>query len=140
MVDTTELMKALDNETNEKLMNMTTKKITEMNYNILKELHLGKENTLNYLKKLKGYKYVDEIEDIRYGGFLRWIPISDPSNLPLHNCGVVCDIKITDEGIFIVCKNFMHRHYTIKMDECLIFQKLTSQELVLLSALDHLSE
>ena len=140
MVDTNELMKALDNENNEKIMNMTTKKITELNYNILKELHLSKEYTLNYLKKLKGYKYVDEIEDIRYGGFLRWIPILDPSNLPLQNCGVVCDIKITDQGILIACKNFMHRHYTIKMDECLIFQKLTNQEQVLLSALDHLSK
>ena len=38
----------------------------------------------------------------------------------------------------IVCKNFMHRHYTFKMDECLVFQKLTDQEKILLSALDHL--
>jgi hypothetical protein len=32
----------------------------------------------------------------------------------------------------------MHRHYTFKMDEVLIFQKLTGQEMVILSALDHL--
>lgn len=139
-VDTNELMKAIDNEENEKLLNMTTKKIMQMNLDILKELHLGKEVTVDYLKKLKGYRYVDEIEDVKYGGFIRWIPITDPSHLPLHYCGVVCDIKITDEGVFIVCKNFMHRHYTFKMDECLIFQKLTNQEKILLSALDHLNE
>jgi hypothetical protein len=135
-----ELMKALENEENEKLLNMTTRKITQMNLDILKELHLGREVTIDYLKKLKGYRYVDEIEDIKYGGFIRWIPITDPAYLPLHYCGVICDIKITDDGVFIVCKNFMHRHYTFKMDECLIFQKLTNQEKILLSALDHLNE
>ena len=34
----------------------------------------------------------------------------------------------------------MHRHYTFKMDECLIFQKITSQEQLIIYALDHLEE
>jgi hypothetical protein len=34
----------------------------------------------------------------------------------------------------------MHRHYRFKMDECLIFQKLSSQEMIILSALDHLDK
>jgi len=51
---------------------------------------------------------------------------------------MICDIKITDNGVLITCKNFMHRHYTFKMDECLIFQKLTTQEKVIIHALDHL--
>ncbi len=119
-------------------MNLTTKKILEMNYKILKELHLDKETTLAYLKKLKEYRYIDEIKDLRYGGFIKWIPIIDPTNIPLHYSGIICDIKITDDGVLIVCKNFMHRHYTFKMDECLIFQKLSQQEQIILSALDHL--
>jgi hypothetical protein len=32
------------------------------------------------------------------------------------------------------------RHFQLSMDKNLIFQKLTDQELVLLSALDHLSK
>ena len=108
--------------------------------NILKELHLDKETTLNYLKKLKEYRYIDEINDLKHGSFIKWIPITDPSYLPLHHCGMICEIKITDNGVFITCKNFMHRHYTFKMDECLIFQKLTSQEKVIIYALDHLEQ
>ena len=134
------LMYALDNENNESIINLTSKKILEMNLNILKELHLDKNKTLEYLKKLKGYRYVDEISDIKYGSFIRWIPITDPTNLHLNYCGMVCDIKITDNGIIITCKNFMHRHYTFKMDECLIFQKITSQEQIIISALDHLDK
>jgi hypothetical protein len=139
-MDVNKLMYALDNDNNESIMNLTTNKIMEMNLNILKELHLEKSITLNYLKKLKGYKYIDEINDLKYGAFIKWIPIIDPNYLPLHYCGIICDIKITDNGVIIIAKNFMHRHYSFKMDECLIFQKLSTQELVILSALDHLDK
>jgi hypothetical protein len=111
-----------------------------MIFSILKELHLDRETMINYFKKLKGYKYVDELNDLKYGGFIRWIPITDPAHLPLNQCGIICDIIISDDGVYIVCKNFMHRHYRFKMDECLIFQKLSAQEMVILSALDHLNE
>ena len=132
------LMYALDNDDNESIMNLTTKKIMEMNLNILKGLHLPREITLNYIKKLKGYRYIDEMIDLKHGSFIKWIPIIDPTYLPLHYCGIICEIKIADDGVLIKCKNFMHRHYTFKMDECLIFQKLTNQEQIIINALDHL--
>ena len=139
-MDVNKLLSALDNENNESIMNLTSKKIFEMNYNIIKELHLDKPTTIEYLKKLKGYRYVDELNDLKHGGFIRWIPITDPTYLPLNYCGMICDIKITDNGVLITCKNFMHRHYTFKMDECLIFQKLTTQEKIIINALDHLDK
>ena len=64
-MDVNKLMNALDNDNNESIINLTTKKIMEINLNILKELHLQKEYTLDYLKKLKGYRYVDEINELR---------------------------------------------------------------------------
>lgn len=137
-MDVNKLMYALDNETNENILHLTTTKILEQNLNILKELHLERDVTLNYLKKLKGYKYVDELNELKYGSFIKWIPIIDPNYLPLHYCGIICEIKIIDDGVLITCKNFMHRHYTFKMDECLIFQKLSTQELIIINALDHL--
>jgi hypothetical protein len=139
-LDIDKLEKALDNNSNESIINFTTEKIREMNWRIIQELKLDKPLALEYLGKLKGYKYVDELTDLKHGGFVRWIPIIDPDNLPLNQCGIVCDIKIADEGVFITCKNFMHRHYNFKMDDVIIFQKLTSQELVILSALDHLKD
>ena len=137
-MDTNKLLNALDNDTNESIMNLSTQKIMELTLKIIKELHLPRETSLNYLKKLKGYRYIDELSDLKHGSFIRWIPITNPEYLPLHNCAMICEIKIMDDGVLIACKNFMHRHYTFKMDECLIFQKLTNQELIILSALDHL--
>jgi hypothetical protein len=134
------LLKALENDDNESLMNLTNKKIKEINISILKELQLPQDVMRDYIKKLNGYRYIDEVKDIKYGGFIKWIPIQDPSYLPLNSGGIISEIKITNDGLILVYKNFMHKYYQIKMDECLIFQKLSNQEQVLLSALDHLEK
>jgi hypothetical protein len=141
-MDVQKLLKALDDKTNETLLNFTTDKIKEMNLNILKELHLSKQDTLELLKKLRDYKYVDEMNELKYGAYIRWIPIEDPTNIYLTKGALFCEMKITDDGVFCICKNFGYnrRHFQISIDKNLIFQKLTDQELVLLSALDHLSK
>ena len=136
------LLKALDDDSNETLLNFTTDKIRDMNLNILKELHLSKQDTLELLKKLRDYKYVDEMNELKYGAYIRWIPIEDPTSIHLTKGALFCEMKITDDGVFCVCNNygFKSRHFQISIDKNLIFQKLTDQELVLLSALDHLSK
>ena len=141
-MDVQKLLKALDDETNETLLNFTTDKIKEMNLNILKELHLSKKDTLELLQKLRDYKYVDEMNELKYGAYVRWISIEDPTNIQLTKGALFCEMKITDDGVFCVCKNFgfKSRHFQISIDKNLLFQKLTEQELVLLSALDHLSK
>ena len=138
-MDTNKLLKALDDESNENLLNFTTKKLKEMILNILKELHLSRKETLDMMGKLKNYKYVDEMNDLKYGTYIRWITISDPEDIDLKKGAIFCEMKITDDGVFLVCKGFGNRHFQIKMDENLVFQRLTDQEQVLLSALDHLS-
>lgn len=141
-MDVNKLLQALDNESNENLLNFTSDKLREMNTKIIKELELPKKETLDILHKLKDYKYVDEMNDLKYGTYIRWIPIEDPTNIHLTKGAIFCEIKITDDGVFCVCKNFGYnmRFFQIGLDNNLIFQRLTSQELVLLSALDHLSK
>lgn len=138
--DISKLLQATESESNDNLIHLTTLKIQELNLSILQELKLKKKDTLAILKKLNGYKYVDELKEMKHGRFIRWVPLKDPDNLYLIKGGIICDVKAKDDGMYIVCKNFMHRHFQFKMDECLIFQKLTSQEQVLLTALDHLEE
>lgn len=133
------LTKALEDNSNESLLNLTSDKIRAMNISILKELSLSNKQTLDLSNKLRDYKYVDEMSDLKYGTYMRWISLKDTSNVTLARGAIFCEVKITDEGVFIVCKNFGSSYFQIKMDEYLIFRKLTDQELVLLSALDHLS-
>jgi len=141
-MDTQKLLKALDDDTNESLMNFTTKKLREMILKILKELQLSRNETLELMNKLKGYKYVDEMKDLKYGTYLRWIPINDPEDIHLTKGALFCEMNVKVDGVYIICKNYGYsrKHFQIKLDENLIFQKLTEQELVLLSALDHLSK
>jgi hypothetical protein len=141
-MDVNKLLKALDDETNENLLDFTSQKMKEMNLKIIKELHLPRDETLDIMKKLRDYKYVDEMSDLKYGTYIRWICIEDHKKISLVKGAIFCEMKITDDGVFLVCKNYGYnsRHFQIKMDTCLIFQKLTDQEQILLSALDHLAK
>jgi hypothetical protein len=141
-MDVNKLLQALDDEKNDSLFDFTSEKMREMNYQIIKELELSQKDTIEFLNKLKDYKYVDEMNDLKYGTYIRWIPIEDPTNIHLTKGAIFCEMKITDEGVMCICKNFGYssRYFQIVMDKNLIFQRLTSQELVLLSALDHLAK
>ena len=138
-MDVNNLLKALDNENNNKFLKLNNAKIKAMKIDILKELQLPKEEALTILNKLKEYMYIDEMNDLRKGGFIRWIPLKDPDEIYLTNGAILSEINVTDNGVLLNCKNFAKKHYQIKLDECLVFQKLSDQEKVLLCALDALS-
>ena len=143
MTDISELLnKAIDDANNDCLLGLTTVKIKEMNLKVINELGLIKEDALGILRKLVDYKYVDEMDDLKYGTYIRWIKLDNPEDLNLTKGAIFSDIKITDRGVNLICKNFgnQRKRFMIQMNDCLIFRKLTNQELVLLSALDHLSD
>ena len=121
-MDAEKLAQALDNEENEHLCNLTTKIITQLKLDILNELELTRDTILDYMKKLKLYKYIDELNELKYGAFIRWIPLTDPDNLYLTAGGIICDIKITDTGISIICKNFANKHYQINWSRTTYFK------------------
>jgi len=131
------LREAIENERNSSVLGLTTKKIQRNVLQALKALPLSRDEKANYFQKLNGYLLIDELKDIRCGAFVKWIPLNDDEPV-LNNGGMVCDIRISDNGVTLVCKTFRHRYYQIRMDDSLVFQKLSDQERVLLSALDHL--
>ena len=134
------LLKSLDNENNSSMNNLSSKKIKSMKNDYLQQLQLSREKLKEYHTKLKEYRYVDDLSDIQYGRYIRWINLKDPTNISLTQGGIIIDIKICEGGIQVVCKNFRNKKFQIKIDECFIFQKLTDQEKIILSALDYLNE
>jgi hypothetical protein len=126
----------LDDESYSFLYKLTTRKIKAMNLKMLQELKLE-----GLIGKLTNYIYVDELNELRYGTYMRWVKLNDPENLVLTRGALFCDTKITEDGVFLICKNVNSPiHFQIKLDECLLFRKLTDQELVLLAAIDHVSK
>ena len=130
-MDSDKLLKALENDNNENVFNYTTENIFKINKDILGNLNLSRSDMIKYLKILKHYVF-------KYGSYLKWISLKNPDNIILTNGAFFCNIKITNNGVYIICKNFMNRYFQIKMDECLLFQKLSDQEKIILNALDHL--
>lgn len=140
-MDVQQLLKALDNEDNSHLLDLTNEKIQNIKFDILKELGFSREKLLETMEKLEEYRYIDGMNELKYGSYIRWISIVDPNpkKLVLTKGAIFCDLKVTDDGVFIVYKNFYNNYYQIKIDECLVFQKMSEQEQVLLSALDHIA-
>lgn len=132
--------KAINNENNELLMNLTFDKIDKKKREILEELQLSKDETKKILKKLEDYRYVEEIQELQIGNYIRWINLNDPDNLELSNGAILSEIKVED-NIILVLKNLISRKFfQIIMDENFIFQKLSDQERVILYVLDHLDK
>ena len=107
---------------------------------MLKQINLDKKQFKEMLNKLKNYRYIDELPDLKYGAFIRWISLKNPEIIKLSNGGLVMEIKIELSGIKIVCKNNMNRIFNVNMSENFIFQKLTDQEKIILYAIDCLSK
>lgn len=139
-LDVDKLLNALENENNESLLDLNKEKISNMKNDILQKLNIKNDKLKLFHKKLKLYRYVDNVEDINYGSFIRWISLKTPNDIKLTNGGIVCDMKKKDESIYIICKNSLNRFFTLTLEENIIFQKLTNQEEVILSAMNYLNK
>lgn len=139
-MDSDYLLKALDNENNTGIEQLSSKKMKAMKNDYLQQLQLPREKLKDFHTKLKDYRFVDDLTNIQYGRYIRWINLKNPENIKLTNGGVIIDIKIEGDGIYLLCKNFRNGRMQIKIDECFIFQKLTDQEKTIISALDYLEK
>jgi len=138
--DVNKILNALENETNASIMELTSKKICAQRNNMLQQLQLPKNKLKLFNKKLKHYRYCSDLKDLQYGYYIRWIRLTNPDIIHLTNGGIVCDIKIINNAIHIICKNNYNHIFQIKFDECLIFQKITPQENVILGVLNYLEK
>jgi|TARA_B110000093_G_scaffold108427_1_gene116482 hypothetical protein len=134
------LIKSLDNENNVGIENLSTRKIKSLKNDYLQQLQLSRDDLKNYHSKLKEYRFVDDLTNIQYGRYIRWISLKNPEKLCLTTGGVIIDIQLLEDGIYILCKNFRNKRMKIKIDECFIFQKLTDQEKTIIAALDYLEK
>ena len=136
-LDISSLLKALDNDNNENIMELDLDKIQKMKHNILSELDLTDDKYNSMMNSLREYKYIDEIPDLDYGHYIRWISLKNPANIKLTNGGILCDIKVNDQ-VSLLCKNKLNHFFQIKLDECLVFQKLSEQEKIILNVINYL--
>ena len=126
---------SLNNNNNKNISKLTFDTINKEKGLIINELNLLKKNTNELLKKLKDYQYIDEYPQLIEGRYIRWINITNPDHIKLTNGGILCEIKIND-SISLLMKNKNNVFFQIKLDENLVFQRLTNQEKIILYAID----
>ena len=135
-----ELEAALEKETNKGILELTSAKIKKDKNDILQRLQLPRDMLKEYHASLKHYRYIDSLDDVILGNFIRWINLSDPERIKLTNGAFVTDFKQTPSTIYIVCKNHFGRFFNIDINKCLLFQKLNDQEETLLAVINYLEK
>jgi hypothetical protein len=158
-MDIQALDKALENEENASIMQTSHSEIKKKKNDILQKLQLKGTVLKRMHATLIGYKYIDNIDDLIIGRYVRWISLKRPDHISLTNGAHVCNIDIQynaqnddddddndddnqDEDneykIRIRCKvvrNGRPSFFNLNFDENLVFQKITEQEWIILDAL-----
>jgi len=120
---------------NDYLEGKTTNAICNEIFNSLSGI-TSVETRMRFCKKLAGYRHIEHLCDLRTGRFCRWI--HQGNDQVLQTGGIAVNIKIEDD-VQIVCKIYGRRGYvTCRLNECIVFQKLTEEENLILLANEYL--
>ena len=141
-------------ENNPSFQRLNSKKLTEEKEKILTQV-FGETNSVKKReerKKLEHYRYVDDLSEFKYGGFIRWYnltdltkgdddtsdEIGDVKKLKLQSGAFFTDVQFTNDGTRILLRSHNRRFMKLDFDTCVTFQKLSHQELLLLQVFDAL--
>ena len=145
-INVDELLKSIESDKLLSVSKLTYDKINTIKYNVLTRIGLEDDELESMLLKLSDYRYVEELQDIHHGAFVRYIPLvskkknNNDDEIVLKAGGFICDIKILGTGVQLLCRNHFRRMFQLRLDEVLLFQKLTKQEEVILSVFDYLNK
>ena len=141
-LDPEELLRELAKDKNNYIEEKTTADIlNEMKQSIEDEFGalLSKTDITNMLKRLVGYRTVDELDAIHIGQYTRWIQ-KYQDDVKLTNGGILLNIIFTVEGINLTIRLWNNRVMQVRFDDCLIFQKLSFGEQLILMASDYVNK
>lgn len=134
-----DIVKELDDKN---LIFMTTGKIKEIKNNVLQKLYLSREELLSYHKKLEDYIYIDELQEMTIGSYIRWFDLQEKNrdNIKLQKGAFISDFNKGQDEINIVCKSITNKYFSVPMNKCIIFKKLSMNEKVLIRIIDHINK
>ncbi len=149
------LDRTIDNPRNEYVLQHSAAEWRAEVQTALRDLLLPRDTVREWMRKLKGYRYVREPHEMREGGYLRWVMMADdavPRNngndgrsnarLSLAKGAIFCYLRTNEEGEPIcVCRNFgvgsaTTKHFEVPFHDTFFFQRFSDQEWLLLQALE----
>lgn len=125
-LDVPALLAAAENVSSDFLNTHSLSTISQDNLNAIQSTGIIGEQLQNITNKLVEFYHIDYIYQIHKGKHVRWL-----RNGQLTNGGIVVDIKFLDTGTHILCK-CRQRFIQYKFDECITFQRLSTDEMMIL--------
>ena len=142
-LDVNAILAAMTKEDNSTIATMTFKQIEDRRCEILSSLDLPTDKYDVFCKKLQMYRVIERPQDLRHGQLLRWIPLRSLSQNPyLTLGGTIFNIKqnITEGLHQVTIRNVKGFVYQIKFELNVMFQRLSKEELLILRAVDYVSD
>ena len=136
-LDIDHLQTILNLDIHNNLIDTNLSLIAKEKNDILQRLNLERDSLKSIHSKLKTYRYIDSLTDLKSGYYIRWINIHDAK---LRKGGFFLDVKLLDNGCHVICKTFQNRIIQISLEENVLFQKLSSDELIILKAIELLKK
>lgn len=133
-----ELGQMLNDMDDKKLIHLNSSIIKEAKNNILQKMGFDRNELKHYHKVLKDYRFVDELDELSLGHHIRWFNLTKVNELKLYNGAILVNIDYINNNVYLVCKNYKNKMFSIKMNEIILFQKFNAQELVLIKILDYI--
>lgn len=137
-LDIESLLTSVENVKNDYLENKTLRIVIEDIFNAINTLSCNLEEKQQLCEKLTGYRIVDRLDELHKGKHIRWI--RNVENPVLTNGGIVTNIQFLDKGVYVTTMNAIKRFMKIKLDDCLVFQKMTIDEQLILMAYEHMDK
>jgi hypothetical protein len=141
------LNKALENDKNDEIIHLTFQKIQNHKFKLFHFLNITNENIIIKLNnQLKNYIYIDTIDKLKTGNYIRWLndnidynDYNDNKNDLLNKGGFLKEINIGKKNnINLIIKGLYSKNFTINFNEIHIFKKITNQENIILQTLQYL--
>ena len=135
-----EFSKMLKEMDEKRLTHLNSSIIKDCKNNILQKMGFDRNELKHYHKVLKEYRFIDELDELSLGHHIRWFNLKKINELKLYNGAILMNIEFINNNVYLVCKGYRNQMFTIKMNEIILFQKFTNQELLLIQILDYIQD
>lgn len=130
-----EIIESVNKERYNYINEMSAYDIQQEVYNVLKDNNVDKIS--EYAEKLLSYRYIDSLNELQSGKFIRWIRKTDQT---LTNGNILVNIEFTKDRTLLLLKSPTNRFIRIKWDECIVFQILTPEEQLILTTNQYIQD
>jgi hypothetical protein len=121
---------------------MTLQKIAARRNEILSNLDLEPVKYEEFSRKLQLYRVIETPQELRHGQLVRWIPLKSLPKPYLTLGGTIFGIKQNlEDGLHqVTIRNVKGFVFQIRFEVNVVFQRLSREELLILRAVEYVSD